>query len=87
MTGWLSWLEYPDLIGKVRIVGQHFLGRLAQLVRARGSHPRGQRFESPTAHHNLTVMFFTFVLQSIATGRFYIGSTEDALNRLDEQQQ
>ena len=26
-------------------------GRLAQLVRALGSHPRGRRFESFTAHH------------------------------------
>ena len=26
-------------------------GRLAQLVRARGSHPRGHRFESCSAHH------------------------------------
>ena len=26
-------------------------GQLAQLVRALGSHPRGQRFESSTAHH------------------------------------
>ena len=28
-------------------------GRLAQLVRARGSHPRGHRFESCSAHHTL----------------------------------
>ena len=28
-------------------------GRLAQLVRARGSHPRGHRFESCSAHHFL----------------------------------
>ena len=27
-------------------------GRLAQLVRARGSHPRGQGFESLSAHHS-----------------------------------
>ena len=28
-------------------------GRLARLVRARGSHPRGHRFESCSAHHTL----------------------------------
>ena len=31
------------------------IGRLAQLVRARASHARGQRFESSSAHHVSTI--------------------------------
>ena len=47
-------------------------GRLAQLVRARGSHPRGHRFESCSAHHILadetSLSLFRHAAASFNTG-------------------
>jgi hypothetical protein len=40
-----------SLCSLASIILQAIAGRLAQLVRARASHARGQRFESSSAHH------------------------------------
>lgn len=44
---------FTKIMGKATIKCDTLYGQLAQLVRALGSHPRGQRFESPTAHHTV----------------------------------
>ena len=40
----------------------------------------GQRFESSTAH----AMYFVYILESLSSGRYYVGSTRDIWRRLGQ---
>ena len=56
-------------------------GDVAQLARALAWHARGRGFESHYLHGFCT-MFYLYILYSLSTDKYYVGSTENLEDRL-----
>ncbi len=61
------------------LCSKNIFGAWLSPVRALGSGPRGREFESPRPD-----MFYTYILRSVRTHRFYSGQCNNFENRLRE---